>query len=211
MSTSTARKRSGGKPASRNTLSRARAQPGVLLACLSTQALPAINPGARKRTTCHSGKFQGINTSTTPSGLCVTKCPLTLDAATARAERSVGCGYLRGQHRLGVLGVVVAGEGAFLHLLARFLERLAHLLRHERGKFVFAATEHPGGVVHEPGALRKGGLFPRAERPVDGIDDPVGLLTRHGRVGADGLAGGGINDGERGHHERSEHRRDRAT
>jgi hypothetical protein len=51
----------------------ANAQPGTFEACLSTAALPAINPGAANRNTCQNGKFQGITASTTPIGLNVTK------------------------------------------------------------------------------------------------------------------------------------------
>jgi hypothetical protein len=47
----------------------ASAEPGTLLACFSTQPLPAIKVGAAKRKTCQKGKFQGITASTTPSGL----------------------------------------------------------------------------------------------------------------------------------------------
>ena len=42
--------------------------PGTLEACLSSPVFPATSAGARKRTTCHSGKFHGMTASTGPSG-----------------------------------------------------------------------------------------------------------------------------------------------
>ena len=67
--TSTVANRPSGKPASLKTDSMEGAQPGTLLACLSTPPLPAIRAGAAKRSTCQNGKFQGMTASTTPSGL----------------------------------------------------------------------------------------------------------------------------------------------
>ena len=48
--------------------SSARAHCGTLGAGLSRATLPARSAGAAKRTTCQSGKFQGMMASTTSSG-----------------------------------------------------------------------------------------------------------------------------------------------
>ena len=40
----------------------------LMLACLSSPTLPAISAGAANRTTCQSGKFQGMMARTIPSG-----------------------------------------------------------------------------------------------------------------------------------------------
>ncbi len=61
-----------GKPASRSTSSMARAQPGTLLACLSSPVFPAIRVGAMNRNACQYGKFHGMTASTTPRGWYVT-------------------------------------------------------------------------------------------------------------------------------------------
>jgi hypothetical protein len=57
-----------GAPADATIRWTASAQPVVLGECLSSAPLPAINAGAVKRSTCHSGKFQGMTASTTPTG-----------------------------------------------------------------------------------------------------------------------------------------------
>jgi hypothetical protein len=86
LGTSAVANRPSGKPASRKTDSIARAQPGTLLACLSTPPLPAISAGAAKRNTCQNGKFQGITASTTPSGLKATNAFVPSIATGSRAR-----------------------------------------------------------------------------------------------------------------------------
>ena len=57
-----------GNPARRKMSSISSAVCGTLEACLSRPTLPTISAGAAKRTTCHSGKFQGMMASTGPIG-----------------------------------------------------------------------------------------------------------------------------------------------
>lgn len=86
---STVANRSSGKPASRNTDSMARAQPGTLLACFSTPPLPAIKAGAAKRNTCQKGKFQGMTARMTPSGWKATKLlPASVSMSSWARNRS---------------------------------------------------------------------------------------------------------------------------
>jgi len=61
------RKTPSGRPASRMSDSRARAQPGTFEACLSSTVLPAASAGAAARITCQNGKFHGMMASTVPS------------------------------------------------------------------------------------------------------------------------------------------------
>jgi hypothetical protein len=67
-STTRAVNRPSGAPASVSTRCTASAQPVVFGECFNSAALPAMSAGAANRSTCHSGKFQGMTASTTPTG-----------------------------------------------------------------------------------------------------------------------------------------------
>ena len=132
------RNRSCGKPASRSTSSIASAQPGTLLACFSTAPLPAISAGAAKRNTCQNGKFHGITASTTPSGLKVTKA--SAPPMSTGSSREEACG---------VLGEVVAVDGALLDLGAAVGEGLAHLRGHQSRELVLAGAKDLGRSMND--------------------------------------------------------------
>ncbi len=66
--TSRVEKTPSANPARRNTSSSKSAARGTFDACLSNPTLPAMSVGAAKRTTCQSGKFQGMTARTGPSG-----------------------------------------------------------------------------------------------------------------------------------------------
>ena len=149
------RNRSSGKPASWNTSSIASAQPGTLLACFRSAPLPAISAGAAKRKTCQNGKFHGITASTTPSGLKVTNA--SAPPMSTGSAREVA---------LGVLGEVVAVEGAFLDLGAAVVEGFAHLLGHQRGELVGAFAKDRSGLADHLGAICEARPPPRQERLV---------------------------------------------
>ncbi len=68
LSTKRLLKAPSGRPARRNRSSMRSAVCGTLEACLSSPTLPTMRAGAAKRTTCHSGKFQGMMARTTPIG-----------------------------------------------------------------------------------------------------------------------------------------------
>ena len=71
LSTKRLVKAPSGSPARRKMSSRRSAVCGTLDACLSSPTLPTMSAGAAKRTTCHSGKFQGMMANTDTDRLVV--------------------------------------------------------------------------------------------------------------------------------------------
>ena len=89
--TRSTRRRSFGKPASRTASSIASAHWGTLEACLRRAAFPAMNAGARNRTTCQNGKFHGITARITPSGSNATRLSRALVATRSSARYAAAC------------------------------------------------------------------------------------------------------------------------
>ena len=95
-----------------------------------------------------------------------------------------------------MLGVVAAAPGALFGLVPRGLERLAHLGHHDRPNSSRLGLQDLGGAEHHAGPLGEGGAA--VARKVSAA--AWSRLQLGGGVrleGAKGLAGGGVNGGER--------------
>jgi hypothetical protein len=88
---------------------------------------------------------------------------------TERLERhktfaGFGLDRFRCEKALGVVGVVVTRERAFLDLGDAVADRLSHFLRHQLGVFAGVVPQHLRRLVHQAGAARKVYPPPREKR-----------------------------------------------
>src|SRR3982074_3261460 len=145
----------------------ASAQPGTFEESFITAPLPAITPGAANRKTCQNGKFHGITARTTPSGWKTIKL-LRFGLDRFQCEKA-----------LGVVGVEVAGERAFLALGDAVADRLSHFLRHQLGVFAGVVPQHLRRLMHQAGAARKVHPPPREKRIMRLADSVSNAVIRH--------------------------------
>ena len=100
---------------------------------------------------------------------------------------------------LGVVGVVLGDVGGEVDLAVSRRERLAHLAHDDRGEFVAALAVQLGDATDERGALGDRGVAPRAVGGIRLLDHGVESVVGDRRIGGEGLARRGVDDGVFGH------------
>ena len=100
---------------------------------------------------------------------------------------------------LGVVGVVLGDVGREVDLAECRRERLAHLAHDDRRELVAALAVQLRDAAHQRGALGDGGVAPLAVGGIRRRDRGLELGIRERRVGGEGLARGGVDDGVVGH------------
>mmetsp|Transcript_3591 Transcript_3591/g.6901 ORF Transcript_3591/g.6901 Transcript_3591/m.6901 type:complete len:538 (+) Transcript_3591:632-2245(+) len=103
----------------------------------------------------------------------------------------LGRDVLRGQEARGVVGVVVAHQGALLDLRTPLFDALAHLIGHELRELVPAAQQHVRGGAHQSRARLVGRPLPRQVGGLGPLHHLTGLRVRQVRVLGNDLPGGG--------------------
>jgi hypothetical protein len=103
---------------------------------------------------------------------------------TERLERhktfaGFGLDRFRCEKALGVVGVVVTRERAFLDLGDAVADRLSHFLRHQLGVFAGVVPQHLRRLVHQAGAARKVYPPPREKRFMRLADRVLNAGIRH--------------------------------
>ena len=144
-----------GTPASAISCAISSAVSGVSLAGLTTTAQPAASAGAILRVAIAAGKFHGVISSATPTGLRKVRIRLAPDGAVRSVAVDTDRLLAEPTEELRGVGDLAAGVG----------ERLAHLQRHEVGE-ILAALGHQfeglaqclgTGAWRSRGPLRLGG------------------------------------------------------
>ena len=100
---------------------------------------------------------------------------------------------------LGVVGVVLGDVGGEVDLALRCRERLAHLADDDRGELVAPLAVQLGGAADERRALGDRRVAPRAVGGIRLLDDGLERIVGDRRIGGEGLAGRGVDDGVVGH------------
>ena len=108
------------------------------------------------------------------------------------AARGVGGDVLRGEIVSGVVGEVVAGGGAFLHLRLGRDDGLAHLAGHQGRKLRRAGPQDATGAAHQRRAVRHRYLAPADERLTRGLQSRVDFGGRMVRDFVEWLFSGGV-------------------
>ena len=103
--------------------------------------------------------------------------------------RPVPFDRLTRQHTLGMIGEVIAVQGAFLDLAEALGPGLSHLGGHERGKLLLAAAQTCSRGLHHLRTLAEGRLTPVLERFMRPARDGERLLARMAVIGAQELPG----------------------
>ncbi len=114
-------------------------------------------------------------------------------------QAAVGFGvhHLVGQHLGGMVGVVVAHGGAFVHLAAGGLDHLAHFEGHEAGEVFALFAQHLGGAVHQPAALVKIRIAPTQKSRCRTFEGRLEFFFTHFGEGLYLFVGDGVGRGDR--------------
>ncbi len=100
---------------------------------------------------------------------------------------------------LGVVGVVLGDVRGEVDLAVGGRERLAHLAHDDRGELVAPLAVQLGDAADERGPLGHRNVAPRAVGGIRRLDHGLERVVGDRRVGREGLARGGVDDGVVGH------------
>ena len=117
---------------------------------------------------------------------------------TAVPSPRISIGWSSGDP-LGVVGIVLGDVGGEVDLGLRCRERLAHLADDDRGELVAPLPMQLCCSADERRALGDGGVAPGAVGGIRLLENGLERFVGDRRIGGEGLAGRGVDDGVVGH------------